>query len=150
MKVLILDNIRSAYNVGSIFRSADCAGIDRIILCGITPTPMDRFGRLQREIEKTSLGAVNHISYIYNERIEDAIKSIEDEYEIIAVEQTEGSIPYKEYKLKENVAFIFGNEVEGIGDSTLALVDGIIEIPMHGKKESLNVAVSVGVVLFNI
>ena len=147
--ILILDNLRSAYNVGSIFRTADASGVHKIVLCGTTPTPKDRFGRIQSELAKTSLGAVDTVEYEYEEDTKEAVKKLKKEYKIVSVEQTKGSVPFKKYKVNKDVAFIFGNEVDGISKEVLKLSDDIISIPMLGTKESLNVSVAVGIILFN-
>lgn len=149
--VLILDNIRSRHNVGSIFRTADCAGVSKIYLCGTTPTPLDRFGRPIKEIEKTALGAEKSVEWEYAKTTITVLKKLKKEgFQIIAVEQTKDSVDYKKVKVKSKVAFVVGNEVEGISKSVLKLCDMIAEIPMQGSKESLNVSVATGVALFRV
>jgi 23S rRNA (guanosine2251-2'-O)-methyltransferase len=149
-KIVILDNIRSAHNVGSIFRTCDGAGVSKIYLCGYTPSPIDRFGREQSEIKKTSLGATEAVSWESCEKIEDCVAALKKEgVEIASVEQSDQSVPYKEWKQTGPTAFIFGNEIDGVQEVALASSDAVLEIPMHGKKESLNVGVSVGIVLFH-
>lgn len=149
-RVVILHNIRSAHNVGSIFRTADGAGVGTIYLIGHTPTPVDRFGRPQKEIAKTSLGASEFIPWEHHEAVEPVIKNLQEEgVYVVAVEQHEDAIDYKKFKTDKQVAYIFGNEVGGVPDVVCARCDAVIEIPMHGKKESLNVSVSAGVVLFH-
>ena len=148
---VILDNIRSAHNVGAIFRTADGAGVKKIFLCGITPSPIDRFGRKQKEIHKTALGAEDIVEWEYCEKVEVAVeKARAFGARIVSVEQTESSIPYTEFNKTENTAFVFGNEIDGVSKEVLEESDVIVEIPMHGKKESLNVSVSVGVILFGV
>ncbi len=216
---LVLDNIRSTYNVGAIFRTSDAAGVAKIYLCGATPTPIDRFGRVRKDIAKTALGAEQTVSWEY---CEDALtcarmcKGLGTQ--IIAVEQDPRAIPYtnpldqssietekkksslskynKNAKNTDSVqltgqytdtkkestsicqltgkddaiekrgsselqltgvnawsgqarAFVFGDEVRGVSPEVLDLADAIIEIPMYGKKESLNVSVAVGIILFH-
>ena len=151
--VVVLDNIRSTHNVGSIFRTADALGVGQMILCGTTPTPTDRFGRARKDIAKVALGAEESISWKYEE---DTIKVLKDlkkvGYLIVAIEQAENSMDYKKVKLDKNgkVAFIMGEEVEGEKPKILKLVDVIAEIPMLGQKESLNVSVAFGVAVFRI
>ncbi len=153
--VLILYNIRSLYNVGSIFRTADGAGVEKIYLCGITPAPVDRFGKERKQLTKVSLGAEKYVEWQKVNEISKLVKKLKQEgYKIFAVEQDEKSKPY--YRVKhqasgiKKVVLIFGNEVKGIPSSILEVVDGILEIPMSGKKESLNVSVAAGVVLFRL
>jgi len=146
---IILQDIRSAHNVGSIFRTADGAGVSKIYLTGYTPAPIDRFGRPQAEIQKTSLGASKTVPW---ESIEDTQLLIdvlkEKSYQIIAVEQCDTAKNYNDFKPTQNAVYIFGNEVEGVPEEVLEKADAIIEIPMAGKKESLNVSVAVGIILF--
>lgn len=150
MKYVILHNVRSAHNVGSIFRTADGAGVAKLYLTGYTPTPIDRFGRRVLEIEKTSLGAMDFVPWEYHEDIEVLIVELKREgCSIVAVEQVAGAKDYKTVRASKSVAYIFGNEVEGVPQEVCALADSAIEIPMHGKKESLNVSVAAGIVLFN-
>lgn len=151
MKInLILDNIRSSENVGSIFRTADAVGVSRIFLVGITPSPIDRFGRENPKIKKASLGAEKNISWENAEDIEEVIKKLKKEnYKIVSLEQSEKSIDYRDLKIKGNIALIVGNEVEGVSSKALRDSDEIIEIKMKGKKESLNVSVATGIALFS-
>ncbi|MBP7845977.1 MAG: TrmH family RNA methyltransferase [Candidatus Pacebacteria bacterium] len=148
---LILDNIRSSENVGSIFRTADAGGVERIYLIGITPNPVDRFGRLNPKINKASLGAEKNILWEHFENIGDVIEKLKkDDYKIVSLEQNENSIDYRDLKIKEKIALIAGNEVSGISAETQKQSDEIIEIPMAGDKESLNVSVATGIALFSI
>lgn len=148
---IILPDIRSAYNVGSIFRTADAAGISKIFLVGYTPLPVDKFRRENKEISKTALGAEKTISWEHIDEMLPLLKHLKNEgFQIIAVEQSEKSVDYKNVSLKEKNAFIFGNEVEGVSPEVLNECDVVTEIPMLGEKESLNVSVSVGVALFRI
>ncbi|HEY4526867.1 MAG TPA: RNA methyltransferase [Candidatus Paceibacterota bacterium] len=146
---VLLHNIRSAHNVGSIFRTCDAAGVSRVYLTGYTPTPTDRFGRAQKDIAKTALGAERAVSWEYHKNPLAVIAKLHDEgRRIVAVEQNPHSIDYRKFQSKKPAVFIFGNEVRGISKSILNACDSIIEIPMHGKKESLNVSVAAGIVLF--
>jgi len=159
--VVILDNIRSAHNVGAIFRTADGAGVSKIYLCGYTPRPIDRFGRVQPEIAKTSLGATELVAWEAVDDIVDIIDRLKaDGYIITAVEQHKTSVSYADWKPGTQVGFIFGNEIEGVQSAALRAADTIIEIPMRGEraqdrrtndigKESLNVSTSVGIILFH-
>jgi 23S rRNA (guanosine2251-2'-O)-methyltransferase len=148
---IMLDNVRSAHNVGSIFRTSDGAGVAKIFLIGYTPAPIDRFGRPQPEIEKTSLGASKTIPWeqVAQTNVTTKIADLKAEgFSIVAVEQTPKAISIYDYNPADKVCYIFGNEIDGVGTSILDLCDTVIEIPMQGQKESLNVGVSVGVVLF--
>ncbi len=149
--ILILDNIRSSHNVGSIFRTADALGISKIYLVGYTPKPLDRFNRPSKEIAKTALGAEKTIPWESKESLPALIRSLRrDTFKVIALEQSPKSVDYKKIRLPQKVAIILGNEVDGIDTKTLALCDIITEIPMHGGKESLNVAVAWGVAGFRL
>lgn len=149
--MVILENIRSAHNVGSIFRTADGAGVEKIYLLGYTPTPIDRFGRTQSEIKKTSLGASETIEWEHiTESYTELIKKLQTEgYEIVAVEQNANARTLSGFSVPENVAYIFGNEVDGVSSELLSQADTIVEIPMLGQKESLNVSVAAGIVLYH-
>jgi tRNA G18 (ribose-2'-O)-methylase SpoU len=149
--VLILHDIRSTHNVGSIFRTSDAAGISKIYFTGYTPTPIDDFGVARQDIAKVALGAEKNIPWEYQKSPAALINKLKKEgFQIIAVEQDEKSIDYKKVKPKFPVAFILGNEVGGIPKNLLSKSDVIAEIPMAGKKESLNVSVSVGIILFRV
>lgn len=148
--ILILHNIRSAHNVGSIFRTADAAGVLKIYLVGYTPRPTDRFGRVQSEIKKTSLGASETVPWEHVDDIFALMAGLKKKDAcIVAIEQTHKAIPYDEFCIKKSTAFIFGNEVEGVPREIYEKADCVVAIPMRGKKESLNVSVAVGIVLFN-
>ncbi len=150
-KVVILDNIRSIHNVGSIFRTADALGVNKIYLCGTTPTPIDRFGRHRADMAKVALGAEKTIEWEYAESTVAIVMKLKDEkFQIIAVEQDKNSIDYRKAKTKDKTALIMGEEVNGISKEVLQLSDIILEIPMKGKKESLNVSVALGVAGFEI
>lgn len=146
--VIVLDNIRSVHNVGSVFRTAEGLGIYNIYLCGTTPQPIDRFGRARRDMTKVALGAEKDIPWKYFKMTQEAIEELKQKgFTIVSVEQDRRSVDYKKMKIAEKVAFVFGNEVEGISKNILNESDVIIEIPMKGKKESFNVSVTVGIVL---
>jgi tRNA G18 (ribose-2'-O)-methylase SpoU len=149
-KIVILHNIRSVENVGSIFRTADGAGVKKLFLTGYTPAPKDRFGRTDQGMRKTALGATEFVSW---EQIESAATCIttlkEGGYRVVAVEQHVRAVDYRVHNPDRKVAYIFGNEVAGVPEDLLELADAIIEIPMQGRKESLNVAVAAGIILFH-
>lgn len=150
MKYVILEDIRSAYNVGAIFRTADAAGVAKVFLAGYTPAPTDRFGRVQPEIEKTSLGASATMPWEQIATTNEIIERLKgDGVTVVAVELAKGSVPLKDFKEPEQVAYIVGNEVDGVRPETLAAADVIVELPMLGQKESLNVSVTAGVVLYH-
>ena len=140
----ILHNIRSTYNVGAIFRTADAVGIDKLYLTGYTPTP-DK----NKKIEKTALGAEKYVAWEYYRNISYLLKKLKKEgFQIVALEQSSQSIPYYKFKPKFPLVLIVGNEVRGLTKKILSRADYIIEIPMFGKKESLNVAVAFGIVAY--
>ena len=148
---LILHNIRSNHNVGSIFRTADGAGVTKLWLTGYTPAPLDQFKRVNSEIAKTALGAEQSIEWEKRENIITLIKELKNlGYKILALEQSDNSVDYKQVKLEGKTALIVGNEVGGVEGDVLNLCDQIIEIPVRGSKESLNVAVATGVAVFRL
>lgn len=149
--ILILDDIRSAENVGSIFRTGDAIGIDQIYLLGITPDPIDRFGRSRKDIAKSALGAEVTIPWEHRNNKKELIKELKGSgYKIVSLEQTKDSLDYKKLSVSENIALVVGNEVSGVSKEILELSDIKIEIPMRGGKESLNVSVATGVALFRL
>lgn len=149
--VLILHDIRSAENVGAMFRTADAAGINKIFLTGYTPAPIDRFGRKRKDIAKAALGAEEFVPWEEKKALPGLLDSLKrDGFQIIAIEQDKKSIDYRTVKTKNKNAFIVGAEVTGIPQSILKKCDCIAEIPLKGKKESLNVSVALGVALFQI
>jgi len=149
--ILILHNIRSVENVGAIFRTADAAGINKIYLTGYTPTPLDRFGRKRGDLAKSALGAEEFVPWEYKKMVCPVIAKLKrDGFQIIGIEQDKKSIDYKKVKLQNKNAFIVGAEVTGIPKNVLEKCDIIAEIPMRGKKESLNVSVATGIALFRI
>ncbi|MFA5888889.1 MAG: TrmH family RNA methyltransferase [Candidatus Paceibacterota bacterium] len=148
---VLLHNIRSTHNVGSIFRTSDALGITKIYLSGFSPTPVDKFGKPRKDITKVALGGEKNISWEYSKNPEKIIKKLKkSNYQIIGLEQTKNSQDYKKVKIKSPTLFIVGNEVEGVERKILSLCDVLVEIPMKGKKESLNVSVAFGVALFRI
>ena len=148
---VLLPDIRSAHNVGAIFRTADAAGLKKIYLSGYTPTPVDRFGRMSKEIGKTALGGELSIEWDYQESADTIISKLKaDGWQIVGVEQDSRSIDYRTFEAAGKILIIMGNEVEGISKDLLDQCDVIIEIPMRGIKESLNVSVATGIVLFSI
>jgi 23S rRNA (guanosine2251-2'-O)-methyltransferase len=144
--VVVLDNVRSMHNIGSIFRTSDALAVTAVYLCGITARPP------HREIEKTALGATQSVTWEY---FEDTVKAIEklrtEGYKIAAIEQAENSVMLNEYMplADEKYALIFGNEVNGVSDEAMQLIDTCIEIPQFGTKHSFNIVVSAGIVLWD-
>lgn len=144
--LVILDDVRSMHNVGSVFRTCDAFAVSALYLCGYTPAPP------HRDIHKTALGATETVKWKNFDTTIDAINDArQDGYKILAVEQAHNSIMLHELKWEnEKIALVFGNEVTGVNDEVLKSVDGCIEIPQWGAKHSLNISVSVGVVLWEI
>ena len=143
--VVVLDNVRSLSNVGSVFRSADAFRIGELFLCGITACPP------HREIHKTALGADETVPWRYFESTVDACKELKAMgYRIFAVEQVEGSVMLQDYKAEPNTAFILGNEVDGVSEEALSFCDAALEIPQEGTKHSLNVSVCSGILMWNV
>ncbi len=144
---VVLDNIRSMHNVGSVFRTADAFLLQGIYLCGYTPQPP------HRDIHKTALGATETVEWKYAVNATDVLKSLRDEgYRIFAVEQVKESIALQKFIFEQDdkLAVIFGNEVSGVGEDILKLCDGCIEIPQLGMKHSLNISVAAGIVLWEL
>ena len=149
--ILILHNIRSVENVGAIFRTADAAGINKIYLTGYTPTPLDRFGRKRGDLAKSALGAEEFVVWEQKKMVCPVIAKLKrDGFQIIGIEQDKKSVDYKKVKLQNKNAFIVGAEVTGIPKNVLEKCDIIAEVPMRGKKESLNVSVATGISLFRM
>lgn len=143
---LILDNIRSMNNIGSAFRTADAFRIEKIYLTGISATPP------HRDIHKTALGATDSVEWEYVKETENAIETLKTNgYQVLAVEQVDDSIDLMEFQpeVNQKYALIFGNEVFGVSDSAMSLVHGSLEIPQFGTKHSLNISVSIGVVVWD-
>jgi len=148
---VILHNIRSVFNVGALFRTADAIGISKIMLSGYSPTPLDRFGRVRKDMAKSALGSEKTVSWEYVKNPMQVLKKLKQEgFSIIGVEQDKNSVDYRKIKKTSKMAFILGTETTGIDKSLLKLCDTITEIPMKGNKESLNVSVAAGIVLFRI
>lgn len=147
---VLLHNIRSTHNVGSIFRTADAAGVSRAYLTGYTPTPTDRFGRVRKDIAKTALGAEKSVTWEHHASPARLVSRLKKEgWSVVGVEQSPRSVDYRKFKVRKPTLFILGNEVSGVPKSVLNKCDAVIEIPMHGKKESLNVSVAAGIILFS-
>ncbi|HXB08849.1 MAG TPA: RNA methyltransferase [Puia sp.] len=153
--VVVLDNIRSMHNVGSVFRTADAFLIQAIYLCGYTPQPP------HRDIHKTALGATETVEWKYFASAAEAVRDLRAAgFGVYAVEQTEGSVPLPEFSALRSqglsgrfsgpLAVVFGNEVSGVGEEALALCDGGIEIPQWGMKHSLNISIAAGIVLWEL
>ena len=143
--VVILENIRSAYNVGSVFRTADAFLLEGIYICGYSAFPP------HKEIKKTALGAEETVHWKHFKTSKEALEELKkDGYKIFAVEQTEGSIRLQQFNSQEKLAVVFGNEVTGVEQSTIEMADGCIEIPQLGVKHSLNISVAAGIVLWEL
>ncbi len=144
---IVLDNIRSALNVGSIFRTADAMAINDIVLCGITACPP------HKEINKTAIGATNSVKWTYESSIGSYIEKAKKEGKLIlGIEQIDKSVPLPDYVMPtdKSIIVIFGNEVHGISDEVIPLLDTAIEIPQFGTKHSLNVAVCAGIIMWSM
>ena len=145
--VVVLDNIRSCNNIGSVFRTSDALLIEKIYLCGITATPPNK------EIHKTALDAEKSVPWKYFEKTEDAVNELKKEgFKVFAIEQVENSVPLPDFKPEPNekLAVIFGNEVKGVLQKVVDISDGSIEIPQYGTKHSFNISVSAGIILWDI
>jgi 23S rRNA (guanosine2251-2'-O)-methyltransferase len=145
--VLVLDNIRSGLNVGSIFRTADAFALSKLILCGITSQPP------HREILKTALGSTETVDWEWKEDVVATVQSLRQQgYKVYALEQTSQPIWLQSFEPEQGqpLAFILGNEVDGVAEQALALCDGAIEIPQFGTKHSLNVAVAAGILCWSL
>jgi tRNA G18 (ribose-2'-O)-methylase SpoU len=145
--VVVLDNIRSLNNIGSVFRTSDAMAVEAVYLCGITAKPP------HREINKTALGATESVVWEYFDRTEFAVEKLKDKgYTIVSIEQTENSTYLNDYEVKKDqkLAIIMGHEVNGVAQEIIDLSDGVIEIPQKGTKHSLNISVTTGVVLWDL
>jgi 23S rRNA (guanosine2251-2'-O)-methyltransferase len=143
---VVLDNVRSMHNIGSIFRTSDGFAVEQVCLCGISAQPP------HREIEKTALGATQAVNWSYYADVTYAIKHLRDDgYQIIAIEQAENSLMLNEFIPEKNqkYALIFGNEVNGVSEEAMQMIDACIEIPQFGTKHSFNIVVSAGIVLWD-
>ncbi|MFH6995639.1 RNA methyltransferase [Flavobacterium sp. FlaQc-48] len=145
--ILVLDDIRSLHNIGSVFRTADAFLIEKIILCGITATPPNK------EIHKTALGATETVTWEHHENVLEVIENLKKENILtMAIEQVESAVFLQDFKVEPNqkYALVFGNEVYGVAQEAVALCDGCIEIPQLGTKHSLNISVSAGIVVWDL
>lgn len=148
---ILLDNVRSIHNVGSIFRTAACAGVEEIILCGYTPEPVDRFGRARKDFAKVSLGGEKEVSYRKFKTTEEGVEYLKQKgVSVVSVEQSKKAVSFRDFEPMYPVGYVFGNEVDGVSEDILEKSDTIVEIPLRGNaKESLNVSVTVGIILFD-
>jgi len=145
--ILVLDNVRSTHNVGSIFRTADAFRVQEILLCGITATPP------HKDIRKTALGATESVQWQYCENTIDAIQNLQSKgVVVLAIEQAEGSTSLSDFNPLHDTtyALIFGHEVKGVSQEVVSVADTVLEIPQEGTKHSLNVSVSVGMVVWQL
>lgn len=145
--IIVMDDIRSLHNIGSVFRTADAFLVEKIYLCGITATPPNK------EIQKTALGATETVAWEHNKSVIDVIKNLQAEnVTVLAIEQVEQAYLLDEFELDvtKKYALVFGNEVYGVSQEAVALCDGCIEIPQLGTKHSLNIAVSAGIVIWDL
>jgi tRNA G18 (ribose-2'-O)-methylase SpoU len=145
--IIILDDVRSLHNIGSVFRTADAFLIEKIYLCGITAIPPNK------EIHKTALGATETVTWEYQKEITEVIKNLKkDNFSIFAIEQVENAIFLQNFQVEKHIkyALVFGNEVYGVSQKAIELCDGSIEIPQLGTKHSLNISVSAGIVIWDL
>ncbi|MBP3712313.1 MAG: RNA methyltransferase [Bacteroidaceae bacterium] len=145
--VVVLDHVRSLYNVGSVFRTSDAFRVESVLLCGITARPP------HPEIHKTALGAEESVDWHYYERTEDAVAWLKEEgYTVLAIEQCEGSTMLQDFRTEagRKYAVVLGNEVKGVQQEVVDSCDGCLEIPQYGTKHSLNVSVAAGIVLWHM
>jgi 23S rRNA (guanosine2251-2'-O)-methyltransferase len=144
---IVLDNVRSHNNIGSVFRTADAFLVDRILLCGITAIPP------HRDIQKTALGATESVSWKYYKNTVEAVRELKEQgCRIIAIEQVEGSVELQDFNIEKGMkyALIFGHEINGVDQEVVNLCDHCLEIPQYGTKHSFNIAVSAGIVLWEL
>lgn len=145
--IVILDNVRSLNNIGSVFRTCDAFLIKKVYLCGITATPP------HKDIHKTALGATETVTWEFNANTGEVVRELQHEgIEVFAVEQAENAIMLQEFSpsSEKTIAVIFGNEVKGVQQEVVDACNGVIEIPQHGSKHSLNIAVSAGIIIWDI
>lgn len=143
--VLILEDVRSLWNVGAILRTADAFGVAKIYLCGITGRPP------RREISKVALGAEGWVDWEYRPAAWEVMAELRNQgYQIVALEKTNSSIPIASFEPQVSLALVVGNEVRGVSRTVLDATDAVIHIPMQGRKESLNVAVAAGIAIFSL
>jgi 23S rRNA (guanosine2251-2'-O)-methyltransferase len=142
---VVLDNIRSAFNVGSIFRTGDAGAAAQMHLCGMTAHPP------HKKLEKTALGAFEYVPWTYYERNRDCVDALHEQgIPVVAIEVTGDAVPLPDFAWPKPVAVVFGNEVNGVNHRVLRRADAIVRIPMHGYKNSINVATAFGIVLYDI
>lgn len=145
--IIVLDDIRSLHNIGSVFRTADAFLVEKIVLCGITATPPNK------EIHKTALGATETVTWEHNDNVLEVIENLKKEgIMVLAIEQVENAVFLQNFKVEngKKYALVFGNEVYGVSQDAVALCDGCIEIPQLGTKHSLNISVSAGIVVWDL
>lgn len=145
--IIILDDIRSLHNIGSVFRTADAFLIEKIVLCGITATPPNK------EIHKTALGATETVAWEHSKNVLEVIQNLKDQnITVIAIEQVESAVFLQDFEVEKDkkYALVFGNEVFGVSQEAVAICDGCIEIPQLGTKHSLNISVSAGIVVWDL
>ena len=145
--IIVLDNVRSLNNIGSVFRTADAFLVEKIYLCGITATPP------HRDIQKTALGATDSVTWEYAENTLDVVQKLKDEgVQVASVEQTEDAVVLQQVQpnASKKMAVIFGHEIKGVSQDVVSASDMVIEIPQHGTKHSLNISVSAGVVIWDL
>lgn len=148
---MILENIRSAQNVGAILRTADAIGVSKVWMVGYTPAPIDRYGRNVPDLEKTALGAEKSVPWEQHTDVAPLLNELKEQgFRIVAVEKKEGASDYKQCELNGPTVLIFGNEVDGVSQEACERADDIISLPMRGQKESLNVATTAGIVLYRL
>jgi tRNA G18 (ribose-2'-O)-methylase SpoU len=142
---IVLDNIRSAFNVGSIFRTSDAGAVEHIHLCGMSAHPP------HKKLEKTALGAFEYIPWTYYERTRDCLMTLKEQgIPIVGIEVAPNAVSLHDFRWPQPVAIVLGNEVDGINEKRLRQCDTIVKIPMHGYKNSINVATAFGIVLYDI
>lgn len=145
--IVVLDDVRSLHNIGSVFRTCDAFLVEKVYLCGITATPPNK------EIHKTALGATETVEWEYAKDVVEVVKSLKESgVSVQSVEQVENSVMLNDFKITEGVkyALVFGNEVKGVNQEVVNLSDGVIEIPQLGTKHSLNISVSAGIVIWDL
>lgn len=153
---VVLNDIRSKHNVGSVLRTSDAAGVEKVYMCGYSPAPIDKFGRPNNQLIKVSLGAEDYVDWEQtDEQDVDLLQRLKEEgFEIWVLEQNERSVNYMDVDLDkkrwEKIVLVLGNEVYGVPEDIIKMADVVIEVPMHGKKASLNVSVVYGVVAYGL
>jgi len=145
--IIVLDDIRSLHNIGSVFRTADAFLIEKIVLCGITATPPNK------EMHKTALGATETVAWEHSKNVLEVIQNLKDQnITVLAIEQVESAVFLQDFEVEKDkkYALVFGNEVFGVSQEAVAICDGCIEIPQLGTKHSLNISVSAGIVVWDL